>query len=137
MDARCPTIKSAPSSIGSSARSIAARNAGSSGSARLTLRDFSKVQDEIYRLIRQEVPGGDAVINSTPPDPICSRKKTGGDGVHYNRESGEAWARKVIDQCDSLLPRRARKVAAVLNKAARAVIPSEAKRSRGIPMLDL
>ena len=29
--------------------------------------------------------------------------KTGGDGIHYNRESGEAWARHVIVSIDEVL----------------------------------
>ena len=38
--------------------------------------------------------------------------KTGGDGVHYNRESGEAWARRVINEYDEMFPKIGRKVAA-------------------------
>jgi hypothetical protein len=29
--------------------------------------------------------------------------KTGGDGIHYNRESGEAWARPVNASLDQIL----------------------------------
>ena len=29
--------------------------------------------------------------------------KTGGDGVHYNRESGEAWAKPVNASLDQIL----------------------------------
>ncbi len=56
---------------------------------------FSKVQGRIYRLIWQEIPRGDLVINSRRLTQYVPGK-TGGDGVHYSKESGEAWARKVI-----------------------------------------
>jgi hypothetical protein len=72
---------------------------------------FSRTQSRIYRLVQQSVRRGDPVIDSrrlTHYQP----GKTGGDGIHYNRESGEAWARKVINQYDEMLPRAVRKVAA-------------------------
>jgi len=72
---------------------------------------FSKVQSRIYRLIRQTIPSGDFVINSSRLTRYVPGK-TGGDGVHYNRESGEAWAKKVIDQYDAMFPRPGRKLAA-------------------------
>jgi hypothetical protein len=72
---------------------------------------FSKVEARIYRLIVQAKRSGDFVINSRRITQYVPGK-TGGDGIHYNRESGEAWARKVIDQYDAILPRPGRKVAA-------------------------
>lgn len=72
---------------------------------------FSRVQARIYRLIRQEIPSGDVVINSRRLTDYVPGK-TGGDGVHYNSASGEAWARKVIGLCDRVLPKPVRKVAA-------------------------
>jgi hypothetical protein len=73
---------------------------------------FSKVQGRIYRLIRAEAPSGDYVINSRRYTHYVPGK-TGGDGIHYNKESGEAWAKQVITQCDSMLPPKpTRKVAA-------------------------
>ena len=71
---------------------------------------FSKVQARIYRLIQQQIPSGDVVINSRRLTEYVPGK-TGGDGVHYNSESGEAWARKVIGLCDRVLPKPVRKVA--------------------------
>ncbi|MEP7014060.1 MAG: SGNH/GDSL hydrolase family protein [Verrucomicrobiota bacterium] len=71
---------------------------------------FSKVQSRIYKLIVQAKPSGDYIINSRRITDYLAGK-TGGDGVHYNRDSGEAWARKVIDQYDEMFP-KARKVAA-------------------------
>lgn len=73
---------------------------------------FSKVQGRIYRLIRSEAPRGDYVIDSRRFTKYVMGK-TGGDGVHYNNESGDAWARQVISQCDSMLPPKpVKKVAA-------------------------
>jgi hypothetical protein len=63
---------------------------------------FSKVQNRIYRLIRQSVWRGDPVIDSRRFTRYLVGK-TGGDGVHYNRESGEAWARRVIASIDQVL----------------------------------
>ena len=63
---------------------------------------FSKVQNRIYRLIQQSVPRGDPVIDSRRFTRYVLGK-TGGDGVHYNRESGEAWARPVIASIDRVL----------------------------------
>jgi len=65
---------------------------------------FSKVQARIYRLIMQQKHSGDFAINSRRLTQYVPGK-TGGDGIHYNRESGAAWARKVIDQYDEILPR--------------------------------
>lgn len=65
---------------------------------------FSRVQARIYRLIMQEKRSGDFAINSRRLTEYVPGK-TGGDGIHYNRESGAAWARKVIDQYDEILPR--------------------------------
>jgi hypothetical protein len=63
---------------------------------------FSKVQNRIYRLIQQSVPRGDPVIDSRRFTRYVLGK-TGGDGVHYNSESGEAWARPVIASIDKVL----------------------------------
>jgi hypothetical protein len=63
---------------------------------------FSKVQNRIYRLIQQSLPRGDPVIDSRRFTRYLVGK-TGGDGIHYNRESGEAWARRVIATIDQVL----------------------------------
>ena len=63
---------------------------------------FSKVQNRIYRLIQQSVRRGDPVIDSRRFTRYLLGK-TGGDGVHYNSESGEAWARRVIASIDQVL----------------------------------
>jgi hypothetical protein len=63
---------------------------------------FSKVQNRIYELIQQSVPRGDPVIDSRRFTRYLMGK-TGGDGIHYNRESGEAWARRVIASIDQIL----------------------------------
>ncbi len=63
---------------------------------------FSKVQNRIYRLIQQSVSRGDPVIDSRRFTRYVLGK-TGGDGIHYNRESGEAWARPVIASIDRVL----------------------------------
>src|SRR5215469_5719487 len=63
---------------------------------------FSKVQNRIYRLIQQSVRRGDPVIDSRRFTRYVLGK-TGGDGIHYNRESGEAWARPVIASIDQIL----------------------------------
>ena len=72
---------------------------------------FSKVEARIYRLIVQAAPRNDPVIDSRRFTHYVAGK-TGGDGVHYNRESGEAWAKSVIVRVDELLPKPVRKVAA-------------------------
>jgi hypothetical protein len=63
---------------------------------------FSKVQNRIYRLIQQSVPRGDPVIDSRRFTRYVMGK-TGGDGIHYNRESGEAWAKPVNASLDQIL----------------------------------
>jgi hypothetical protein len=63
---------------------------------------FSKVQNRIYRLIQQSVWRGDPVIDSRRFTRYVLGK-TGGDGVHYNTESGQAWARPVIASIDQVL----------------------------------
>src|SRR6266436_516291 len=63
---------------------------------------FSKVQNRIYQLIQQSVSRGDPVIDSRRFTRYLMGK-TGGDGVHYNSESGEAWARRVIASLDQVL----------------------------------
>ena len=63
---------------------------------------FSKVQNRIYRLIQQSVWRSDPVIDSRRFTRYLVGK-TGGDGVHYNSESGEAWARRVIASIDQVL----------------------------------
>jgi hypothetical protein len=63
---------------------------------------FSKVQNRIYRLIQQSVWRGDPVIDSRRFTRYLVGK-TGGDGIHYNRESGEAWAKRVIASIDQVL----------------------------------
>jgi len=63
---------------------------------------FSTVQNRIYQLIQQSVSRGDPVIDSRRFTRYLVGK-TGGDGVHYNRESGEAWARRVITSIDQVL----------------------------------
>ncbi len=63
---------------------------------------FSKVQNRIYRLIQQSVWRGDPMIDSRRFTRYLVGK-TGGDGIHYNRESGEAWARRVIASIDQVL----------------------------------
>jgi hypothetical protein len=63
---------------------------------------FSKVQNRIYRLIQQSVWRGDPVIDSRRFTRYLVGK-TGGDGVHYNRESGEAWAKPVNASLDQIL----------------------------------
>jgi hypothetical protein len=63
---------------------------------------FSKVQNRIYQLIQQSVLRGDPMIDSRRFTRYLVGK-TGGDGIHYNRESGEAWARHVIASIDQVL----------------------------------
>jgi hypothetical protein len=63
---------------------------------------FSKVQSRIYRLIQQSLPRGDPVIDSRRFTRYVMGK-TGGDGIHYNRESGEAWAKPVNASLDQIL----------------------------------
>jgi hypothetical protein len=63
---------------------------------------FSKVQNRIYRLIQQSVRRGDPMIDSRRFTRYVLGK-TGGDGIHYNRESGQAWARPVIASIDQIL----------------------------------
>jgi hypothetical protein len=63
---------------------------------------FSKVQNRIYRLIQQTVWHGDPVIDSRRFTRYVLGK-TGGDGIHYNSESGEAWARPVNASIDQIL----------------------------------
>jgi len=63
---------------------------------------FSKVQNRIYRLIQQSVPRGDPVIDSRRFTRYVMGK-TGGDGIHYSRESGEAWAKPVNASLDQIL----------------------------------
>ena len=63
---------------------------------------FSKVQNRIYRLIQQSVLRGDPMIDSRRFTRYLVGK-TGGDGVHYNTESGEALARRVIASIDQVL----------------------------------
>jgi len=63
---------------------------------------FSKVQSRIYRLIQQSVPRGDPVIDSRRFTRYVVGK-TGGDGIHYNHESGQAWAKPVNATIDQIL----------------------------------
>jgi hypothetical protein len=63
---------------------------------------FSKVQSRIYRLIQQSVPRGDPVIDSRRFTRYVMGK-TGGDGIHYNSESGVAWAKPVNATLDQIL----------------------------------
>jgi hypothetical protein len=63
---------------------------------------FSKVQNRIYQLIQQSVPRGDPVIDSRRFTRYVMGK-TGGDGIHYNTESGEAWAKPVNATLDQIL----------------------------------
>jgi hypothetical protein len=63
---------------------------------------FSKVQSRIYRLIEQSTPRGDPVIDSRRFTRYVMGK-TGGDGVHYNSESGAAWAKPVNASLDRIL----------------------------------
>lgn len=72
---------------------------------------FSKTQGRIQRLISQAKRSGVSLISSRRLTQYVPGK-TGGDGVHYNRESGEAWARKVIAEYDEMFPRVSRKMAA-------------------------
>jgi hypothetical protein len=60
------------------------------------------VQNRIYQLIQQSVLRGDPMIDSRRFTRYIVGK-TGGDGIHYNRESGEAWARRVIASIDEVL----------------------------------
>ena len=63
---------------------------------------FSKVQNRIYQLIQQSVPRGDPVIDSRRFTRYVMGK-TGGDGIHYNSESGVAWAKPVNATLDQIL----------------------------------
>ena len=63
---------------------------------------FSKVQSRIYRLIQQSLPRGDPLIDSRRFTRYVMGK-TGGDGIHYNSESGEAWAKPVNASLDQIL----------------------------------
>ncbi len=63
---------------------------------------FSKVQSRIYRLIQQSLPRGDPLIDSRRFTRYVMGK-TGGDGIHYNSESGEAWAKPVNATLDQIL----------------------------------
>lgn len=72
---------------------------------------LARAQGRIYRLILQSVGRGDVVIDSRQLTHY-ELGKTGGDGIHYNRESGAAWARKVIEQCDTIVPKPTSKAAA-------------------------
>jgi hypothetical protein len=60
------------------------------------------VQNRIYQLIQQSVPRGDPVIDSRRFTHYVMGK-TGGDGIHYNTESGEAWAKPVNASLDQIL----------------------------------
>ena len=63
---------------------------------------FSKVQSRIYWLIQQSVPRGDPVIDSRRFTRYLLGK-TGGDGINYNSDSGEAWAKPVNVSLDQIL----------------------------------
>src|SRR6266403_1155451 len=63
---------------------------------------FAKVQSRIYRLIQQSLPRGVPVIVSRRFTRYVMGK-TGGDGIHYNSESGEAWAKPVNATLDQIL----------------------------------
>jgi hypothetical protein len=65
---------------------------------------LSRAQSRIYRLILRSVGRGDAIIDSRRLTHY-ELGKTGSDGIHYNRESGAAWARKVIQQFDTIVPK--------------------------------
>jgi hypothetical protein len=63
---------------------------------------FAKVQNRIYRLIQQSMAQGDPLIDSRRFTRYVLGK-TGGDGVHYNSASGEAWARPVNASIDRVV----------------------------------
>jgi hypothetical protein len=65
---------------------------------------FSKVQGRIYKLIQQSRRRGDIVIDSRRLTHYVLGK-TGGDGIHYNRESAVPWATRVIGLLDQVVIR--------------------------------
>jgi hypothetical protein len=66
---------------------------------------LSRAHSRIYRLIRQSIGPGAAIIDSRRLTHY-ELGKTGNDGIHYNRASGAAWARRVIEQYDIIVPKR-------------------------------
>lgn len=67
-----------------------------------------KTQGKIHMLIRRAASrDGFQVVDSREVTHYVVGK-TGGDGVHYNSEASEAWARKIQDDLDSKLSRSVR-----------------------------
>jgi hypothetical protein len=81
-------------------------------SARREIRDHHSKSNRDDVSLRQPRlrPSGRDRLSPEIPESDDSRQftryvvgKTGGDGVHYNNESGEAWARPVIASIDQIL----------------------------------
>lgn len=71
---------------------------------------FSKAQDRVYRLIKQQAEfRGNHIIDSRRLTRPYVVGKTGRDGVHYNHGPAESWARGVIDKLDGILPKNPKK----------------------------
>lgn len=65
---------------------------------------FSGAQGRIYKLIQQNRRSGDIVIDSRRLTHYVPGK-TGGDGIHYNSQSSAAWAARVIDLLEQVIPK--------------------------------
>lgn len=69
-----------------------------------------KTQGKVHALIRRAANrDGFQVVDSREVTHYVMGK-TGGDGVHYNSEASEAWARKIQDELDSMLSRSVREL---------------------------
>ena len=67
-----------------------------------------KTQGKVHMLIRRAARrDGFQVVDSREVTHYVVGK-TGGDGIHYNSEASEAWARKIQDDLDSKLLRSVR-----------------------------
>jgi hypothetical protein len=64
-----------------------------------------KVQGKVHGLIRQAARRDDFQLVDSREVTRYVVGKTGGDGIHYNSEASEAWARKIQGDLDSKLPR--------------------------------
>lgn len=71
---------------------------------------FRSVQGRICRLIKQHQVRGEAIIDSRRYTRYVVGK-TGGDGVHYRAEAAGQWAKAIIGQLDSILPKPGKKIA--------------------------
>lgn len=67
-----------------------------------------KVQGKVHGLIRQAAKRDSFQVIDSREVTRYVVGKTGGDGVHYNSEASESWARKIQDDLDSKLLRSVR-----------------------------